>query len=143
MARETTQISGQVESVNEKGIKLGGAWYNFSKFNKVLTPRRGDQITLTVENGKFITEVTFVPPTPQPAQTPTAQSAPTPAPSAPAPREHHPKSEVFSADDEPDQRTQIRIAAINASVRLYAGTGSSLDDVLNFAGQIEEWVGRA
>ena len=138
-SRETTQISGTVDSVNEKGIKLNGTWYNFSKHHTVPAVQKGQSVVLTIEGGKWINGLTL-----------NGASAPAPAPPAPPTHSHtpapmsRPKSELFSPDsDEPDSRTQTRLAAVQASATFHATRECSFDDVLNFAGQIEEWVGRA
>jgi hypothetical protein len=41
MTTATDQIEGQVESVNERGIKVAGEWRNQSKFHPVDLPERG------------------------------------------------------------------------------------------------------
>lgn len=141
MARETTQVSGTVEGVNEKGLKVSGQWFNYSKHHTVPAVTRGQAVTLTIEGGKWINGLTLN----------GASSAPTTsAPAAPQAPSHTPtpgpkRSETFSpdADDEPNHRTQIRLAAVQASTTFHATRECSFDDVLNFAGQIEEWVGRA
>ncbi len=47
-AKESTKIKGVVEVVNEKGIKIDGEWYNFSKYNRVETPSEGDEVEIEV-----------------------------------------------------------------------------------------------
>jgi hypothetical protein len=38
------QIEGLVESVNDRGIKVGGEWRNVSKFHPVDLPDRGARV---------------------------------------------------------------------------------------------------
>jgi len=46
-------ISGQVEATNDKGIKLGGGWFNYSQYAHVPRPLRGQAVQLQVK-GRFI-----------------------------------------------------------------------------------------
>lgn len=51
-------ISGTVESVNPKGVKVNGEWANFSKFAADITPpERGQFVTLTLDKSGFVREV--------------------------------------------------------------------------------------
>ena len=47
-AKESTKVRGIVETVNDKGIKIDGEWYNFSKYNRVETPSEGDEVEIEV-----------------------------------------------------------------------------------------------
>jgi hypothetical protein len=51
--KETKKVKGIVESVNDKGIKIDGEWYNFSKFNRVEIPSEGDAVEIEVK-GEWI-----------------------------------------------------------------------------------------
>jgi len=54
----TEQIRGTVEQANEKGLKIGGRWFNFSQYSKsTLRPVEGDEVELEVARGKFINDV--------------------------------------------------------------------------------------
>ena len=56
-------ISGTIERVNEKGIKVNGEWFNFSKFmSNVPVLREGDLIEFK-SSKNFINEVSKVTPT--------------------------------------------------------------------------------
>src|SRR4051812_19226387 len=44
-------IRGEVEQVNEKGVKIAGAWWNFSKYHAVPQPYRDELVELTVTEG--------------------------------------------------------------------------------------------
>ena len=56
-------VSGTIERVNEKGIKVNGEWFNFSKFmSSVPTLREGDLIEFK-SSKNFINEVSKVTPT--------------------------------------------------------------------------------
>jgi len=46
-------VKGLVEQVNDRGVKLGGKWFNFSKYAQVAPPTRGQTVLLTVK-GDFI-----------------------------------------------------------------------------------------
>ena len=53
-------VSGTIERVNEKGIKVNGEWFNFSKFmSSVPTLREGDLIEFK-SSKNFINEVSKV-----------------------------------------------------------------------------------
>lgn len=55
-------VSGTIERVNEKGIKVNGEWFNFSKFmSSVPTLREGDLIEFK-SSKNFINEVSKVSP---------------------------------------------------------------------------------
>jgi hypothetical protein len=56
MGREV--IEGTVETVNERGVRLNGQWYNVSKFRAVELPRPGARVQLGVDTKGFILEVT-------------------------------------------------------------------------------------
>jgi hypothetical protein len=52
-------VAGTVEAVNPKGIKIAGAWHNFSRFAEDLViPERGQDVTLTVDKAGFVRTVT-------------------------------------------------------------------------------------
>jgi hypothetical protein len=52
--RNLTPLSGVVESVNDKGVKVGGEWRNFSKYAENLPDfRQGQQVTLLMD-GDFV-----------------------------------------------------------------------------------------
>ena len=56
------QVSGTIERVNDKGIKVNGEWFNFSKFmSSVPTLREGDLIEFK-SSKNFINEVSKVTP---------------------------------------------------------------------------------
>jgi hypothetical protein len=52
--RTLTPLSGVVESVNDKGVRVGGEWRNFSKYAEGLPDfRQGQQVTLLMD-GDFV-----------------------------------------------------------------------------------------
>lgn len=129
--RETTQISGQVESVNEKGIKLGGAWYNFSKHHTVPAVTKGQSVTLDIEGGKWINGLTV--------NGATSALAPQATQAAPAPSTH-PKSEKYSAA--PDETTALRLECLKiASAHMASRNYESASDITDLANVYVEWVG--
>src|SRR5215211_6753631 len=50
----TTTLTGTVEAVNERGIKINGGWLNVSKFHPVALPMRGALVALEVQGGRWI-----------------------------------------------------------------------------------------
>ncbi len=52
-AKESAKVREIVETVNDKGIKIDGEWYNFSKFNRVDIPNEGDEVEIEVK-GEWI-----------------------------------------------------------------------------------------
>jgi hypothetical protein len=47
-------VRGVVEGVNERGIRIGGAWLNFSKFAEVARPDVGDEVEVVVKDDKWV-----------------------------------------------------------------------------------------
>jgi hypothetical protein len=51
-------VSGTVEAVNPKGVKLNGEWANFSRFAEGINPPdRGQFVTLTLDKSGFVRSV--------------------------------------------------------------------------------------
>ena len=50
-------VVGTVEAVNERGVRIAGEWYNFSKFTPVDPPAVGSYVRLGVDNKDFIMSV--------------------------------------------------------------------------------------
>lgn len=61
---KTKTVKGIVETVNDKGINIGGNWFNFSQYDPVETPQEGDAVEIKVDgkNGKWIKELRFISP---------------------------------------------------------------------------------
>lgn len=61
---KTKAVKGIVETVNDKGINIGGNWFNFSQYDPVDTPQEGDAVEIKVDgkNGKWIKELKFISP---------------------------------------------------------------------------------
>ena len=61
---KTKSVKGIVETVNDKGINIGGNWFNFSQYDPVETPQEGDAVEIKVDgkNGKWIKELKFISP---------------------------------------------------------------------------------
>ena len=55
----TGMITGSVEAVNERGVKVAGAWYNVSQYRPVPLPTRGATVVLEVR-GKWLERCTVV-----------------------------------------------------------------------------------
>ena len=52
------QIVGIVELVNDGGIKIGGAWMNYSKFAPDLVPpQRGQRVTAQLDKSGFVRSI--------------------------------------------------------------------------------------
>jgi len=49
----TETLSGLVEATNDKGIKVGGRWFNYSQYATVPHPERGQRVVVRV-TGNFI-----------------------------------------------------------------------------------------
>ena len=47
-------IVGTVEAVNERGVRVEGEWYNFSRFTPVDPPAVGSYVRLGVDSKGFI-----------------------------------------------------------------------------------------
>jgi hypothetical protein len=55
VAPSESVVTGVVEAVNERGIKINGAWTNISKFAVgVVLPERGETVALTLDKSGFI-----------------------------------------------------------------------------------------
>ncbi|MGB7291024.1 MAG: hypothetical protein WBD99_02485 [Thermodesulfobacteriota bacterium] len=54
------KIRGEVASVNDSGVKIGDAWYNFSKFRQVQRPEEGAVVEITVKDNKWIQTLTVI-----------------------------------------------------------------------------------
>src|SRR5215831_13419830 len=51
---QTQDVEGLVESVNAKGLKIGGAWVNVSQFNPVELPEVGAKVRLQIDSKGYI-----------------------------------------------------------------------------------------
>lgn len=67
-------IEGTVEGVNDRGIRVNGTWFNFSKFHTVDLPKRvGTRVRLDIDTKGFILDSTLL--DDDADQTPTVLSA--------------------------------------------------------------------
>ena len=106
-------VIGTIERVNEKGIKVNGEWFNFSKFmSSVPTLREGDLIEFK-SSKNFINEVSKVSPAngsaksataapnaseaPETPKSETKTDGPGPSSAPPSPKDA-PRNEVPAAD---------------------------------------------
>jgi hypothetical protein len=55
-----TTLSGRVEAVNDRGIKLGGDWLNVSRWRPLELPAVGATVTAVVDIKGFLTSVTVL-----------------------------------------------------------------------------------
>jgi hypothetical protein len=51
---QDTIVTGTVEAVNERGVKLNGAWLNFGKFAEVARPEAGQTVAVTVRGDRWV-----------------------------------------------------------------------------------------
>jgi hypothetical protein len=52
-----SMLEGQVEAVNERGIRLGDEWLNLSKFKPVALPPQGAQVRVETDAKGFLKSV--------------------------------------------------------------------------------------
>jgi hypothetical protein len=116
-------VTGTVEAVNERGVKINGAWMNVSRFaTDLVSPVAGQAVALTLDKAGFIRAVAVVDPAPQPVGG--ASDAP-PRMAAPNTRD----------------RSITRLAVLKAASEYSASKPtSSSTDVLKIAESWERWV---
>lgn len=113
------RVTGIVEAVNPKGVKINGEWVNFSRYAAdIVPPMKGQAVTLTLDKQGFVRAVE-------------TQSASQEAPAGrPAPS---------STKD----RTITRLAILKAAAEFAASKPQSTSaDVLKVAEAWERWVNR-
>lgn len=129
----SSTFTGQVRSVNEKGIKLEGHtdWLNYSKFAVgIVAPERGQTVTVVTDKAGFVRAVTVL-----------SYGLAGPAPIAgasDAPR-------FAQAPSAPSQRdtTITRLAVLKAAAEFAAGRHDlKSGEVLKIAESWERWVNR-
>ena len=122
----TETITATVEAVNERGVKVNGAWLNVSKFHPVALPMRGALVALEVQGGRWIQRCDVL----DGASCATAQDT-------------HTAPERATAPSSARERTITRLACLRSAVQLAAGKGDvSSADVLKVAERFEAWVNR-
>jgi len=149
----TEQIRGTVEQTNDKGVKVGGRWFNFSQYSKTtVRPAEGDEVELEVARGKFINDARIVSsgvssgellPTDGDAF-PATDDDVFASPKAAAPRSAPPSRRTAPVASSPasDRNAEIRRQALIKAAAEYAAQRPELtpDDVLAIAAQWESWV---
>lgn len=77
MARAREQVQGVVEARNERGVRLAGQWYNYSRWAEEIQPHEvGTHVTLDLDGSGFIRKLTAsAAPAPTPASTPAVPAA--------------------------------------------------------------------
>jgi len=115
-----THVSGRVEAVNERGLKIDGVWRNVSKFAVgVVLPERGQQVTCTLDKGGFLRAVV--------AADGSALTPSSPTPASPSTKD----------------RTITRLAVLKAAAEFGAARPSlKSGDVLAIAASWERWIMR-
>jgi len=144
-------IRGAVEQVNERGVKLGGRWFNFSKYAAVTPPARGQAVILTVK-GDFISAVTVssAPPGATSAtdgHTDTADDPFAGLEHAAPPANGHARSGKANGGSygralTPErERTITRLSLISSAASFFAGRADATEvDVLDAAMRWEVWA---
>jgi hypothetical protein len=146
-------VEGFVEATNPRGIRVDGAWYNFSKYAQVPTPPVGALVRLTLRE-KWIhgLEILEAPVETPPETEPPAVVAETPVPSpVPVPEAGTPETPPeppTSGEPEPAlprvdlrDRRVARAVALRAAVDLLAGRPqASVEAVLRAAEVFEAWL---
>ena len=114
------RVVGAVEAVNERGVKVAGAWHNFSRYTDVPRPMKGAAVELEVKGG-FIRKLAVV--------APAATEMPRLGPESPVPPR------------ETRERTSLRLAVLKAAAQ-FASTrpDAKSTDVLTIAERWEAWV---
>lgn len=109
-------VSGTVEAVNPKGVKVNGEWHNWSKWADDPTPpERGQIVTLTLDKAGFV------------------RSAET---DGSGPTNTTPQQSAGQKD-----RTITRLAVLKAAVEFAASRPEAKSsDVLKIAESWERWV---
>jgi hypothetical protein len=163
-------LRGVVEATNERGIKLGGRWLNYSQFRQVPHPEAGQEVEVEVVRDRFINALSVVGGAPDDlvldlqdddeGQTfegldvaPTGD-APPPDDAPPPPEITFPpggpvgvpapvvRARYVGSRSAPDRNTEIRRLALLKAAADFAATRPDLtpDDVLAVARQWETWV---
>jgi hypothetical protein len=146
----TEQIRGTVEQANEKGLKVGGRWFNFSQYSRTtVRPQEGDQVELEVARGKFINDLRVTGGSLEPALAGDDDLFGDGEP-APAPRATRPAAAPSAAAGATaagtagtsDRNTEIRRLALIKAAADFAARRDGLepDDVTAIAAQWEAWV---
>ncbi len=137
-------IRGVVEATNEKGIKIGERWVNYSQFRRVPHPDTGQEVEIELDKGRFINALTVVggalePDEPEELTGDAFEGlASDPAPALRAQRAAMPTEAVRPAD----RNTEIRRLALLQAAAEYAAPRADLaaGDVLAVAILWEAWI---
>ncbi len=145
-------LRGVVETTNEKGIKLGERWVNYSQFRQVPRPETGQEVEVELDKGRFINALTVVGGAgggtlelDEPEE-PTGDAfeglASDPDPALRAQRAATPTAPARPADRGPDRNTEIRRLALLKAAAGYAAPRADMtaDDVLAVAILWEAWI---
>ena len=115
-------LTGIVQAVNARGLKLGGRWFNYSRFSPVARPEVGQTVRLELD-GTFIRVLEHDPETGAvPAQDPDTQEATGPS----------------------RERVITRLACLKAAAAFLAPRLTSEEgELVVLAEVLEDWVLRA
>jgi hypothetical protein len=156
-------LRGVVEATNERGIKLGGRWLNYSQFRQVPHAEAGQEVEVEVVRDRFINALSVVGGAPDDlvldlpddegqhfegldvappddAPPPPGITFPPGGPvGVPAPAV---RARYVGSRPAPDRNTEIRRLALLKAAADFAATRPDLtpDDVLAVARQWETWV---
>ncbi len=159
-------VRGQVERVTEAGVKIGGKWFNYSKFDEVEPPAAGSLVELRLNRGRWIKSVSSATPSLTEASLvraaeATTEETPKPNPSdvPPLPDVGDPFAGLEPPADEQDPRSRAvslespvytvhsgdpllrRLSVLRTAAEFHAGRAKSSDtDVLATADLFLTWL---
>jgi hypothetical protein len=142
----TELIRGAVEQANEKGVKVGGRWFNYSQFSTITAkPDEGDTVEMDIAKGRFINALRITDggfDLVIPDDDPLAQGAPVQGGRSTAPPRAASAAAPATYERAADRNTEIRRLALIKAAADYAAQRVDLtaDDVLAIARQWETWV---
>ncbi|MDQ3699514.1 MAG: hypothetical protein M3442_01170 [Chloroflexota bacterium] len=141
-------LRGVVEATNEKGIKIGERWVNYSQFRQVPRPVTGQEVEVELDKGRFINALTVVGGADGGALEPDEPEGLTGdafegLASDPAPAARAQRAATATATGRPaDRNTEIRRLALLKAAAEYAAPRAEMtaDDVLAVAILWEAWI---
>lgn len=139
--QQDTTTTGEVEAINERGLKVNGAWLNWSKFAEVARPEVGQTVVLTVRGDRWIQGLRMLGPGGQAALDELGDDGPPPDDDDPgtwgyapkgggaAPRPVRPAAPVAPAPViKPTGRATLKAAALAASAHFHSARPENTED---------------
>lgn len=142
-------LRGQVEAANDTGVKIGGRWYNYSKFDQVERPSVGQEVELVVHQGRWIRGLAVAGPEATTAEPPLAPDTPPAAAdpddpfagleTAPEAAPLHLEAPIYTVhSSDPLLR---RLALLRTAAEFHAGRAKSTDlEVIATAERFLMWL---